>query len=180
MHQRILSKSLLVRLALAFLLLLLPASCGYHNPYVYNGKEKSIFLSTWKNRTNKLQFGEKIHQSLITWYEKSGAITVSQDAGNADLILAGEILAINLPSLAYGINNTAVQVKIYLDVRYVLKEMKTGKILLEVPRQTLSETYLITSDISTTNDNEAKAVDLIIDDLSERIYLNSINQLQQK
>lgn len=162
------------------LLLLLPASCGYHNPYVYKGPEKSVFIATWNNKTNKLQLGEKIYQSLVTWYEKSRSIRVTQSSGNADLALTGEILSINLPALAYGSSNASVQVKIYLDVRYVLKDTRTGKILMEVPRQTLSETYFIASDISTTLDNESKALDLIIDDLSERIYLNTISQLQNE
>ena len=176
-HQRNALKSFSSYLVLA-LLLLLPASCGYHNPYIYRGPEKSVFISTWKNKTNKLQLGTKIQQSLVTWYEKSNSITIKKDHDGADMVLTGEILSINIPSLAYGAGNTSVQVKIYLDVQYVLKDVKTGKVLMEVPRQSLSETYFITNDIATTNDNEAKALDLIIDDLSERIYLNTISQLQ--
>lgn len=127
-----------------------------------------------------MQIGIQIYQSLVTWYEKSRSITVTKQEGNADLILTGEILSINIPSLAYGANNAAVQVKIYIDVRYLLKDAKTGKVLMEVPRQSLSESYYITSDISSTNDNEKKAINLMIDDLSERIYLNTISQLQHQ
>jgi len=168
------------RITVILLLLLLPASCGYHNPYVYRGPDKSVYIATWKNRTNQLQIGIQIYQSLVTWYEKSRSITVTKQEGNADLILTGEILSINIPSLAYGANNAAVQVKIYIDVRYLLKDAKTGKVLMEVPRQSLSESYYITSDISSTNDNEKKAINLMIDDLSERIYLNTISQLQHQ
>ncbi len=172
-------KTLSRYLPLCVLLLFLPASCGYHNPYVYTGPEISVYITNWKNRTNELRLDQKIYQSLIKWYQKSGSIKVKREKEGADLILAGEIVSIDLPSLSYGANNTTTQVKVRLTVRYILKNIKTGKVLVEVPNQVYSEPYTISSSSTTTKDNESKALDTIIDDLSEKIYLRTLNELQQ-
>jgi len=170
-------KSLSCFLPLCFILVLL-ASCGYHNPYVYNGPEKSVYFTNWKNRTNELGLDQKIYQSLIKWYQKSGSIKVQREKKGADLILAGEIVSIDLPSLSYGAGNATTQVKVYLTIRYILKNLKTGKVLVEVPNQVYSEAYTINSSSTVTKDNESKAIDTIIDDLSEKIYLRTLNEIR--
>lgn len=155
-------------------------SCGYHNPYVYTGPDKSVYITTWKNRTNELRLDSKIYQSLIRWYQKSGgSIKVKKEKEGADLILAGEIVSIDLPSLSYGSTGAAVQVKVRLTVRYILKNLRTGKVIAEIPNQVFTEAYSISTSRSTTRDNESKALDQIIDDLSEKIYLRTLNELKQ-
>ena len=69
--------------------------------------------------------------------------------------------------------------KARLTVRYILKNIKTGKILVEVPNQMFSEAYAVSSSSVTTKDNESKALEVIIEDLSEKIYLRTLNELQQ-
>jgi hypothetical protein len=165
-------------LPLLFLLFFLPVSCGYHNPYVYTGPEVSVYITTWKNKTNELRLDNMVYQSLVKWYQKSNHITIKKGQEGADLILAGEILSIDIPSLSYGVNNITTEVKVRLNVRYILKNLKTGKVLVEVPGQSFSESYLINTSIAITKDNEYKALERIIDDLSEKIYMKTLNELQ--
>jgi hypothetical protein len=160
-------------------LLFLPSSCGYHNPYVYNGPELSLYITNWNNRTSELNLDSKIYLSLIKWYQKSGSIKVKREKAGADLILAGEIISINLPSLTYGVNNATTQARVYLTVRYILKNLKTDKIIFEVSRKVLSETYSINADSTVTSDNESKALDKIINDLSEDIYIQTLGKLRR-
>ena len=171
-------KSFSRSLPLFILLFFLPVSCGYHNPYVYTGPEISVYITTWKNKTNELRLDNQIYQSLVKWYQKTNHIKVKQGQEGADLILAGEIVSIDIPSLSYGVNNITREVKVRLRVRYILKNLKTGKVLVEVPGQDYSETYLVTSGNATTKDNESKALEIIIDNLSEKIYLSTLNELQ--
>ncbi len=171
-------KSLIRFLPFYILLIFLPSSCGYHNPYVYNGPELSLYISNWQNRTSELNLDSKIYVSLIKWYQKSGSIKVQRDKAGADMILAGEIISIDIPSLTYGVNNITTQAKVRLTVRYILKNMKSDKILIEVPNKIYSETYAISSDSTVTSDNESKALDKIIDDLSEDIYLRTLSKLR--
>jgi hypothetical protein len=121
-----------------------------------------------------------IYQSLVKWYQKSDHIRIKKEKDGADLILAGEIVSIEIPSLSYGLNNITTEVKVRLKVRYILKSLKSGKVLMEVPDRTFSESYLVNpTSSSITKDNEYKALGKIIDDLSEKIYLNTLNELQQ-
>lgn len=172
-------KSFIRFLPFCILLLFLPSSCGYHNPYVYNGPELSLYITNWKNRTSELNLDSKIYLSLIKWYQKSGSIKVQREKAGADLILAGEIVSIDLPSLTYGVNNVTTQARVHLTVRYILKNLNSDKVLFEVPKKILSEKYSINADSTVTSDNESKALDKIIDDLSENIYLNTLSKLRR-
>lgn len=164
---------------LCLLTVLLLAACGYHNPYIYSGPEKAIYVTHWQNKTNALQLDTKIYQSLTHWFQKSSSIKITKEKAGADLILAGEILSIQLPSLAYGTANSTTQVKVMLTVRYILKEIKTDKILLEVPSETWTEDARVTRSATTTTDNEERALATIVDDLSEKIYIKAMGKLAQ-
>lgn len=161
------------------LFLILIASCGYRNPNVYNGPSKVIYATEWKNRTSELGLDSKIYRSLTKWFQKSGSITTVRDKAGADLILAGEIVSIALPSLSYDSDNIATEVKVRLKVRYILKEIATDKVLLEVPSETWTEEYLVTSSSATNSDNESDALDEIIEDISQKIYQRTIAILPQ-
>ena len=95
----------------------------------------------------------------------------------ADLILAGEIISLELPSLAYGENSVTTQVKVLLRVRYILKNIATNKIVLEVASELWTEQYLVSKNISANLDNEKKALNTIIEDLSRRIYQRTITEI---
>ena len=169
-----------LRLSSLFLLVaLFLGACGYHNPYVYTGPEKSIYVTHWKNRTNALQLDTKIYQSLTRWFQKTNSIKVTKEKAGADLILAGEILSIQQPSLSYGTGNAATQVKVILTVRYILKDIKTDKVLLEIPSETWSEDARTTRSATVTADNETRALETIINDLSEKIYIKSLGKLSE-
>ena len=153
------------------------AACGYRNPNIYNGPHKNIYITEWKNRTSELGLDSKIYRSLTRWFQKSGSISTVREKAGADLVLAGEIVSIELPSLAYGANNITTQVKVQLRVRYILKDIASNKILLEVADQTWAEEFLVSTNATANIDNEGKALDSIIDDLSQKIYQRTIAQL---
>lgn len=162
---------------LLFVVLLLFTGCGYHNPNVYRGPAKTIYLTEWKNRTSKLNLDSEIYRSLTRWFQKSAAITTVRKKAIADLILGGEIVSLELPSLSYGEDSTTTEVKVILRVRYVLKEISSGKIVLQVPNEIWTEDYLVTSDITSNLDNESDALDEIIEDLSKKIYQRSVTAI---
>lgn len=159
--------------------MLLLASCGYHNPFVYTGPQRDLYVATWHNRTNELLLDAKIYQSLTRWYQKSGSIRVTKQKEGSRLILAGEILSIDLPSLSYGNGNNATEVRVRLTVRYILKDLKSGKVLMEVPSEIWTEEYTVGANSAENSDNEKKAIGVIIDDLSEMIYLNTLKLLSK-
>lgn len=155
-------------------------SCGYRSPYVYSGPDKNLYITNWQNRTNELLLDAKIYQSLVTWYQKSGSIKVTKSKEGAHLILAGEIISIDLPSLAYGSGNDATEVKVLLTVRYVLKDLEKDTVLLEVGRETWTEEYKVGASSSESADNEKAALAIIIDELSEKIYIKTLDMLAKQ
>ena len=159
---------------------LILASCGYRSPYVYSGPDKNLYITNWHNRTNELLLDAKIYQSLVKWYQKSGSIKIIKAKEGAHLILAGEIISIDLPSLTYGSGNDATEVKVLLTVRYVLKDIEKDTVLLEVSRETWSEEYKVGASSSESSDNEAEALGIIINDLSEKLYIKTLDILSKE
>ncbi|HBT96264.1 MAG TPA: hypothetical protein DEB25_00725 [Desulfobulbaceae bacterium] len=150
--------------------LLLLASCGYRNPNIYNGPDRTVYITDWKNRTSELGINTKLYQSLIRWFQNSKSLHVSAERQGADLILAGEIKSIYFPSRSYGSNNIAVQGRMILTVRYILKDLQSGAVLLEEQNHAFGEDYLISTDSAVTRDNENDAIERALKDLSQKIY----------
>ena len=159
-----------IRCTLFIAALLLLASCGYRNPNIYNGPDRTVYITDWKNRTSELGINTKLYQSLIRWFQNSKSLHVSAERQGADLILAGEIKSIYFPSRSYGSNNIAVQGRMILTVRYILKDLQSGAVLLEEQNHAFGEDYLISTDSAVTRDNENDAIERALKDLSQKIY----------
>jgi len=164
-------------LVLLFSMSLLLGGCGYYFPSVYDGPARTIYMPEWKNKTNKLGIDITLYKTLSGWFQKSQAIILTKNKDKADLILAGEIVSIDLPSISWGGDRVTTDVKIKLGVRYILKDLKTGKVLWEVPNELWTEDYP-SQTLSSAAEN--KALTTIIDDLSERIYLGTLNKLRRQ
>lgn len=152
-------------------------ACGYHNPNIYSGPPKTIYLAEWKNRTRSLGLDSQIYRSLTRWFQKSESISTVRKKEGADLILAGEIISQELPSLSYGSNSTTTEVKVKLRIRYILKEISSNKIVFEVPNQTWTEEYLTSSNSTSNLNNEREALETIVDDFSRIIYQRTITEV---
>lgn len=151
--------------------------CGYYFPHIYSGPARTIYMSNWENRTSKLGLDNDVYQSLSRWFQKSEALDLTRDRKGADLILAGEIMSIDLPSVSWANVSTATDIKVSLYVRYVLKDLKTGDILWEEPRKLYTEDYSART-ISTAAEDQA--LDKIIEDMAEEIYIGTLNRLRKQ
>jgi hypothetical protein len=165
------------RWAVALLCMLMLGGCGYSFPHVYEGSHRSIYMPTWQNRTNKLGLDMKIYQSLSRWFQKTEAVDLTKEKSGADFILAGEILSIDLPSVSWNSVSDTTGTKVILYVRYVLKDSKSGKILWEVPKKLYTEDYTVKT-VTSAADDEALAK--IIEDMSEEIYLGTLNRIRKQ
>lgn len=165
---------MILRVLPLLMVLALVVNCGYRNPNVYDGPSKVIYLTEWKNRTSELSLDAKIYRSLTNWFQYSSSISTVRQKEGSDLILVGEIISIELPSLSFTTGNVASQVKVRLRVRYLLKEISTNRILLEEGDEIWLEEYLVTSDSTVNSDNETEALESIIEDLSKKIYQRTV------
>ncbi|PIE56979.1 MAG: hypothetical protein CSA34_01375 [Desulfobulbus propionicus] len=166
------------KLSTFLLLALILSGCGgYYFPHVYDGPQKSVYMPNWKNRSNKLGLDSQIYQSLAHWFQKSEAISITKKKEGADVVLAGEIISLDLPSVTWGSNAKTVDVKATLEVRYVLKDQHTGELLWEVPRERWAEDYNAKT-VNATAENEA--LETIINDLSEKIYIGVLDRIRRQ
>lgn len=166
------SRKLLVVLGLFFLL----GGCGYYFPNVYSGPEMSVYMPTWKNRTDKLGIDNLVYQSLSAWFQKSEKINLTKNKETADLILAGEIISIDLPGIGWNVDVRTTDVKVELRLRYVLKDVKSGDILWEVPNDRWTENYNTLTEKADTDD---EAIEQILDEVSEKIYLGTMAKIRK-
>ena len=164
------------RLLVIFCLIFLLGGCGYYFPHIYDGPERSVYMPNWKNRTDKLGLDAVMYQSLSFWFQKSKAIRITKKKETADLILAGEITYIDLPSVAWDGNARATDIKVELALRYVLKDLKSGKILWEVPNERWTEDF---NTLTLQAETEDEALKQIIDDISQKIYLGTLEKLRK-
>lgn len=164
-------------LATTVILALFIGGCGYYWPHVYEGPQKTVYMPNWKNRTNRLGLDFQIYQSLSRWFQKSEAITLTKKKEQAELILAGEIVSIDIPSVSWDGNSDATDIKVKLGVRYVLKDLQSGDILWEEPSRVYTEDYGAQTINATA---EKEALDLIIEDMSERIYLGTLERIREQ
>jgi hypothetical protein len=157
-------------------LLLLGGCAGYYFPNVYDGPEVSIYMPTWGNRTDKLGIDSAMYNSLSEWFLKSDKISLTKEKEGADMILAGEIISIHLPSIGWSGAARTTDVKVELTLRYVLKDLKSGKILWEAPQEVWTEDY---NTLAQQASSEDEAVEHILDDVSEKIYLGTISRIRK-
>ena len=148
--------------------LLALAGCGYYFPHVYDGPEQVVYMPDWENRTSKLGLDNRIYQVLARWFQKSEAVQLTKERGGADYILAGEIVGIDLPSVSWDGVSRASDVNVKLVVRYVLKDLKSGKIVWEVPSKLYTADYT-EKKISAAGDE--LALREIVDDIAKDIYM---------
>lgn len=165
------------KLLLVLCLSLLLASCGgYYFPNVYDGPAVSIYMPTWKNRTDRLGIDSAMYKALSSWFLKSDKLSLTKEKEGADMILAGEIVSIHLPGIGWDSSARTTDVKVELVLRYVLKDMKTGEIVWEAPNEVWTEDY---NTVVQNAGNEDEAIEQILDDVAEKIYLGAVSRIRK-
>lgn len=163
-----------------FLSLVLLCSCGYYNPNAWDGESKKIYMNIWKNRTNVLHLNMDIHQQFNGWLQRNGSLSLCRTIEGSDYYIGGEIKSLNLPSLSYTSNETTKEATVNLQVRYIIKESKTDRIVQEVSSQTYHENYFIEDTIAATQDNRDEALQEIVEELSQNLYRVLIRDINRK
>jgi len=62
-------------------------------------------------------------------------------------------------------------------VRYILKDIATGKVLMEEANEMWDEPYLTSSGVFGSSESETAAMDTIIDQLSQKIYQRTLVEI---
>lgn len=159
------------------------ASCGYYNPYTVSLKETgkvSVYLPMWKNRTNELGLEATLHQALHDWFAESRYIHIAESAEEADYLLNGVILSIDVPGLSYGSFDQATELRAELKVQYSMNSGKNGTLIIPVREITKRESFATGADAPHSRTNKEVALAKIVDQLGEEIYISATSALTRQ
>lgn len=165
----------LIYFFLFVLVFLLPWGCGYSNPYVQKNSQdtlgRTLYITTWQNRTNELGLESVYFRIFNGWFKKSGIVDVIQDNDQADLKLTGEISSIYLPGQFYDTFDEIIEIKMKLTVSFTLYDNQTKKILWQEKQFAVYKPFLLDPSREQTLRNKQKAILQIGDEIGELMYL---------
>lgn len=182
--RNILKKALLMVASCSLLVTL--SSCGYTSRSFLIDKYKTLHVSPFLNRidiTNELDTANKyriykpllesqITKLLIDRFIQDGTLKL-EEAGNADLILDGELLEFRREPLRYDRNDEVVEYRLALVVNIQLKDRRDDKVILSENNFTGETTYFTSGNLAKSED---VAVNDAVKDLARRIVERVIEQ----
>ena len=160
------------------------SGCGYHNPYLAGSPEGTgepvrLYTSIWPNRTSEAGLESLIFRTTNGWFKKSGMVTLAANPAEADLVLEGEIVGIDLPALSYGRHEEASEARLVLILNLALRRADDRTVLWQENRLAMDDAYHIAAGAETTRANQRQALTRIAEDLAERIYLKTLAARQE-
>ncbi|MGV1099211.1 LPS assembly lipoprotein LptE [Thiovibrio sp. JS02] len=157
------------------LVLFFLSGCGYHNPNILTDEEAGppikLYVPLWTNPTSETRLATDIHNALQDWLIQSKRLILVGNAASADYILKGRIVSVRYPGRSYNVKDTALALKAILTVEYSVRDVKTDKPVWEAKGYSLEETYTVGSSTAQTDANKKTALELIVNDLAENIYI---------
>ena len=151
------------------------AGCGYYNPNMMPAETQGpiikLYVPMWTNPTNETRLASDIHNTLQDWLLQSKRIEIVGAADTADYIMTGKINSIRYPGRSYDQDDTAQGLKAILSVQYKVTDSQNGKIAWQAQNFSLEENYALGSSSATTDTNKKKALEILVNNLGEHIYI---------
>ncbi|MEN8139896.1 MAG: LPS assembly lipoprotein LptE [Thermodesulfobacteriota bacterium] len=160
------------------LLLLNLTGCGYQSPYSQPTQYDqdgdgivTVYLETWDNQTNLLEFPAAISQQLTAWLKKSQRFILTSKRDQANFILSGAIHNVDIPGLAYGDFDRASELRIKTKLSYQLRDAETGKEIMAKKNFYKYENMAVGANSIQTKANQRTALIALADNLADDIYI---------
>ena len=170
------------RIAVFFLLFSvspLLAGCGYTATRILPAYYRTIYVEPFQNKipitqdtsekigfvTNFPQLEEKVTQEVINQFLFDGNLRISNQPGNADLLLTGSVTDFYRQAIRRQENRTVEEYRLNLSASVMLRD-RHGKLLLQEPLLIGDAAYLTTGPNAKT---ETAAVDQLVTDFSRRV-----------
>ena len=124
------------KLFLLFLACLLFIQCGYHlrgtgsslPPHI-----KVLNIPMFANRTTRFELDLKLTQVVIDEMVARGKVEITDEAGNADAVLIGEILRFQANPIGFGEDATADRYNISIVAKVILRDTVQKKVIFSNP-----------------------------------------------
>ena len=126
----------------------------------------------WRNQTNELGLEAVVGQAVQDWLSESNRLRLTSSSSEAQYVLEGTIVAIDMPGLSYGTAEVASELRGQLTVSYTLKEKASGKVLLNRQNVIKSKAFRVGADAPHHRTNKEAALAAMAEELGEDVYMN--------
>ena len=137
----------------ALTLALAQASCGYHaagRGTAIPADVRTISVAAFKNETSRFKIEQELTRAVVRELLTRTRFRVRPEGTPSDAVLTGTVIQFwSAPQLveSTGGRTTAVSVNVRMRVR--LTDNRTGRVLFENPDYTFTESYEVSSEVST-------------------------------
>ncbi len=147
--------------------LILLSSCGYRIAYHLPPNIHSIAVPILKNETYQPGIEVPITNQIITKFLRDGSLKVRKER-DSDLLLSGKITAYKRNAIAFDPEDSdePIQYRLYLRLGFILKDLRTNKVLWKISNLTGKTTYFVTGNYSKT---ESEALREATEDLAQKV-----------
>jgi hypothetical protein len=171
----------MIRLFFTSFLILSLAGCGYTTGSLLPAKYRKIAIDPFQNKINNTEettsdrlyvpaLETKVRGAVIDRFLFDGNLRIA-DADKADLVLDGDVIAINQDELRQDTNQNVEEYRIRVSVSLTLKDNATGLILWKEPNFEGETTYFLTG---AQAQSQSAAIDAALTDLASRIVERTV------
>ena len=168
------------------MLILILSGCGYTNKSLVAPDASTIFVKTFENKiditketSTRQKFAVykpfleiKVTDSIVNRIIFDGNFNIVGE-DSADLSLEGEVTNYLRQPVKYADSKDVLEYRLNLVINFILKDLRTGKVLLEEKNLTADTSYFVTGNFAKSED---KALDELLEDLSRRVTSRIVNR----
>jgi len=135
-------------LLVLFILLFGLSGCGYrHAASTRTTKGQSIAVQPLTNRTTTFEVEQILTRALVRSFVEKSAYRVVQDPSRADIVLKGEILAVNATPVIFGRETFGTAFLVTVNAKVELRDARNGKLVFKNDNYLFREQYEINADV---------------------------------
>lgn len=171
------------QLSVLLLCLLLLSACGYHNPNVIPASRDlpptRIHVPMWTNATSQMGLGVKAHNAVSNQLTQSDRVMLIADQAQAEYVLSGHINSLSFPGFAYDPTSTVRSLTAVMTVTVTISARASGRIIWQDMNLRLEQNYNLGATVSQSDANKRRALDQLVDNLAEQVYLRALRSLNR-
>jgi hypothetical protein len=160
------------RTAMAALLALPPAGCGYNlagRSSTLPQSIRTIGIPPFLNRTSRPELEQRVTEHIISEFTTRGRLRIVAGEDDAQAILQGEILSYTVTPVVISELGRATRYEIRITARVALSEIATEKILWEDDHFLFKQQYDVPADPQAFVDQEIVAIDDVATDFARSV-----------
>jgi hypothetical protein len=155
--------------ALALVLALAAAGCGYSMRASLPANIKTVHIPTLENRTQEPGIEDFVTQALTQALVTSGVAKIASNATEADGVLEGTIVEYSLTSLSFDRTANVTRYRLQIALALSLRDRRSGDVIWKQDRIEERSDFPVSGQVTQTISREQDAVKRAAVDVSRAI-----------